>query len=67
AAAMPYARRAMEVFRQRQQAYANYDAAQESGRRASRRFLEVFIGGAYDEAQTKAGSQARDPPAGIGP
>jgi len=67
AAAMPYARRAMEVFRQRQQAYANYDAAQESGRRASRRFLEVFIGGAYDEAQTKAGSQARDAPAGIGP
>lgn len=50
AAAMPYARRAFEVFRQRQQAYANYDAAQESGRRSSRRFLEVFIGGAYDEA-----------------
>lgn len=50
AAAMPYARRAMEVFRQRQQAYVNYGAAQESGRRASRRFLETFIAGTYDEA-----------------
>lgn len=58
AVAMPYARRAFEVFRQRQQAYANYGAAQESGRRASRRFLEVFIGGAYDEA---------NPPAPAGP
>lgn len=54
AAAMPYARRAFAVFRQRQQAYANYDAAQESGRRASRRFLEIFIGGAYDEAYPPA-------------
>lgn len=57
AAAMPYARRAFEVFRQRQQAYANYDAAQESGRRSSRSFLEVFISGAYDEANPPAATR----------
>ena len=49
AGTMPYARRALELFRQRQQAVANYDAAQESSRRTGRRFLEMFISGAYEE------------------
>lgn len=47
-AAMPLARRAYEIFRQRQTAMANYDAGQEASRRDGRRFLEIFIAGQYE-------------------
>lgn len=50
AAIMPYARRALDIFKRRQQSFADYDAAQESTRRSNRRFLEIFIRGTYDEA-----------------
>ncbi|MDX8437387.1 hypothetical protein RFN25_28690 [Mesorhizobium abyssinicae] len=47
-AAMPLARRAYDIFRQRQTAMANYDAGQEASRRDGRRFLEIFIAGQYE-------------------
>ena len=47
-AAMPLARRAYDVFRQRQTAMASYDAGQEASRRDGRRFLEIFIAGQYE-------------------
>jgi hypothetical protein len=46
--AMPLARRAYDIFRQRQTAMANYDAGQEASRRDGRRFLEIFIAGQYE-------------------
>jgi tetratricopeptide (TPR) repeat protein len=52
--AMPAARRAFEVFKQRQKQIAGYEAAQESSRRERRRFLEIFIAGAYEEAAVPA-------------
>jgi tetratricopeptide (TPR) repeat protein len=48
AVVMPMARRALDVFRQRQLAMADYDAGQEAGRRDRRRFLEIVIEGEYD-------------------
>ncbi len=53
AAALPLARRAFDVFRERQKAMAGYEAAQESGRRERRRFLEMLIAGEYAAAEAK--------------
>jgi len=51
AASLPLARRAFDVFRQRQKAIAGYDAMQEAGRRERRRFLEMLIQGEYAAAE----------------
>lgn len=53
AAALPLARRAFEVFQERQKAMAGYEAAQASGRRERRRFLEMLIAGEYAAANAK--------------
>jgi len=52
-ASLPLARRAFDVFRERQRAIAGYDAMQEAGRRERRRFLEMLIEGEYAAAETK--------------
>ena len=52
-ASLPLARRAFDVFRERQKAIAGYDAVQEAGRRDRRRFLEMLIEGEYAAAETK--------------
>lgn len=52
-AALPLARRAFDVFRERQKAIAGYDAMQEAGRRERRRFLEMLIEGEYASAEAK--------------
>lgn len=51
AASLPLARRAFDVFRERQKAIAGYDAVQEAGRRDRRRFLEMLIEGEYAAAE----------------
>ena len=53
AAALPLARRAFAVFQERQKAMAGYEAAQASGRRERRRFLEMLIAGEYAAANAK--------------
>lgn len=52
-ASLPLARRAFDVFRERQKAIAGYDAVQEAGRRDRRRFLEMLVEGEYAAAETK--------------
>ena len=52
-AALPLARRAFAVFRERQRAMAGYEAVQESGRRERRSFLEMLIAGEYAAANAK--------------
>jgi len=51
AASLPLARRAFDVFRERQKAIAGYDAMQEASRRERRRFLEMLIEGEYAAAE----------------
>lgn len=46
-AALPLARRAFAVFKERQKAMSGYDAGQEANRRERRRFLEMLIAGEY--------------------
>jgi tetratricopeptide (TPR) repeat protein len=50
-ASLPLARRAFDVFRERQKAIAGYDAVQEAGRRDRRRFLEMLVEGEYAAAE----------------
>ena len=52
-AAMPLARRAFAVFKQRQDAMSGYDAGQEANRRERRNFLEILIAGEYAAAHPK--------------
>jgi hypothetical protein len=52
-AALPLARRAFDVFRERQKAMSGYDAGQEASRRDRRRFLEMLIAGEYAASQAK--------------
>ena len=52
-AAMPLARRAFAVFKQRQDAMSGYDAGQDANRRERRNFLEMLIAGEYAAAHPK--------------